>query len=241
MVALVLLPGLDGTGHLFADFAAALGSEVEVIVAHYPTDKPLSYAELGPIARTFLPLDQDYFLLGESFSGPLAITIATTSPPRLRGLILCCSFARNPFPLFAGLRGLLRVLPVAVAPLPLLNYFLMGRFSSAALRTKLENALALVTANVLRQRIRTVLTVDVSDALANIKVPVLYLRATEDRIVPSSSSALVAALAPLAHIVDLIGPHFLPQVLPSATATVVANFMGLVTPDSHPSPGLKQL
>ena len=115
----------------------------------------------------------------------------------------------------------------------------MGRFSTAALRTKLENSLALVTADVLRQRIRTVLTVDVSDSLALIKVPVLYLRATEDRIVPSSSSELVAALAPLAHIVDLVGPHFLLQVLPSATATVVANFMGLVTPGSHPTPGLK--
>ena len=53
MVALVLLPGLDGTGHLFADFVAALPSEVEVIVAHYPTDKPLSYADLESIARTF--------------------------------------------------------------------------------------------------------------------------------------------------------------------------------------------
>ena len=110
----------------------------------------------------------------------------------------------------------------------------MGRFSTAALRMALENTLGLVTANVLRQRVRAVLTMDVSDSLALIKAPVLYLRATEDRIVPSSSSQLVAALATQTQIVDLFGPHFLLQVLPSATAAVVANFMGLVTPGSHP-------
>ena len=240
MVALVLLPGLDGTGHLFADFVAALPSGLEVIVAHYPTDKPLSYADLEPIARNFLPLNQEYFLLGESFSGPLAITIAATAPPRLRGLILCCSFARNPFPLFAGFRRLLGVLPVADAPLSLLSYFLMGRFSTAGLRMTLKNTLSLVTADVLRQRARAVLAVDVSDSLAIIKMPVLYLRATEDRIVPPSSSQLVAALATQTKIVDLLGPHFLLQVLPSAAAAVVANFMGLVTPGSHPLPQKKE-
>ena len=239
MVALVLLPGLDGTGHLFTDFVAALEPDVEVIVAHYPTDKPLCYTDLKPIAQTFLPLNQDYFLLGESFSGPLAIAIAATSPPRLRGLILCCSFARNPLPLFAGLRRLLGILPVAAAPLNLLSYFLMGRFSTAALRTKLKNALALVTAAVLRQRARAVLTVDVSDSLAIIKLPVLYLRATEDRIVPYSSAKLVSALATQTQIIELVGPHFLLQVSPDASADAVANFMDLVSLGSSSTPGSK--
>jgi len=104
----------------------------------------------------------------------------------------------------------------------------------------LKNVLGLVTADVLRQRARSVLTVDVSAPLAIIKVPVLYLRATEDRIVPPSSSQLIAALAAQTKIVDLPGPHFLLQVLPSAAAAVVANFMGLVTPGSHPPPQKKE-
>lgn len=104
MVALVLLPGLDGTGRLFVDFVAALGAEVEVTVASYPTDTPLGYAELTAVARSFLPPDQPFFLLAESFSGPIAISIAQSSPPGLLGVALCCSFARNPLPVLAPAR-----------------------------------------------------------------------------------------------------------------------------------------
>ena len=114
MVALVLLPGLDGTGLLFADFAASFGPEVKVIVASYPTDTPLGYSELESVARTFLPQDQPFFLLAESFSGPIGIAIAASSPPGLLGLVLCCSFARNPVPMLAPLGLLVGAFPVAV-------------------------------------------------------------------------------------------------------------------------------
>jgi hypothetical protein len=36
-VALVLLPGMDGTGELFAPFVAALGKTTPVVVVSYPT------------------------------------------------------------------------------------------------------------------------------------------------------------------------------------------------------------
>lgn len=128
MVALVLLPGLDGTGRLFVDFVAALGAEVEVTVASYPTDTPLGYAELTAVARSFLPPDQPFFLLAESFSGPIAISIAQSSPPGLLGVALCCSFARNPLPVLAPARPLLGIVPVDALPVALLSFFVLGRF-----------------------------------------------------------------------------------------------------------------
>jgi pimeloyl-ACP methyl ester carboxylesterase len=107
----VLLPGRTEP-QLFADFVAALGPEIEVIVASYPADKPLAYAELEARVRAMLPTDRNYFLLGESFSSPIAIAIAASAPPGLRGLLLCCSFARNPCPCR---RTAPRGVPVAVA------------------------------------------------------------------------------------------------------------------------------
>src|SRR5512146_2059759 len=98
MVALVLLPGLDGTGLLFSDFAASFGPDVKIIVVSYPTDAAIGYSELESIARSFLPNDQPFFLLGESFSGPIAISIAASPPSGQLGLILRCSFARSPRP-----------------------------------------------------------------------------------------------------------------------------------------------
>jgi pimeloyl-ACP methyl ester carboxylesterase len=227
MVALVLLPGLDGTGLLFADFAASFGPEVEIIVASYPTDTPLGYPELESVARSFLPQDQQFFLLAESFSGPIGISIAASSPPGLLGLVLCCSFARNPVPMLAPLGPLLGAFPVSVVPVRLLGYLLLGRFSSSALLGAFAKSLALVTVSVLRARARAVLAVDATAALSRVCVPVLYLRASDDRVVSRASSELISLLAQQTKIVEFTAPHFLLQVSPSLVASQVSEFMGI--------------
>ena len=227
MVTLVLLPGLDGTGLLFADFAASFGPEVKVIVASYPNDIPLGYSELEPIARSFLPLDQPFFLLAESFSGPIGIAIAASPPPGLLGLVLCCSFARCPTPMLALLRPLVSVTPLSIVPVRLLGFFLLGRFASPVLLGALARALALVAAPVLRARARAALSVDVSASLPQVRVPVLYLRATEDRVVSRSVSEQLVSLAPNATVAEFPAPHFLLQVLPLPVASRVTEFMGV--------------
>lgn len=227
MVALVLLPGLDGTGLLFADFSASFGPEVKVIVASYPTDTPLGYSELESVARSFLPQDQPYFLLAESFSGPIGISIAASSPPGLLGLVLCCSFARNPVPMLAPLGRLVGAFPVSVLPVRLLGFFLLGRFRSSVLLSALAKSLALVATSVLHARARAVLAVDASTSLSRVRVPVLYLRASEDRVVSRASSELVASLAQQTKVVEFTAPHFLLQVSPSPVASQVSEFMGI--------------
>ena len=227
MVALVLLPGLDGTSLLFADFAASFGPEVKVIVVSYPTDTPLGYSELESVARSFLPQNQPFFLLAESFSGPIGISIAASSPPGLLGLVLCCSFARNPVPMLAPLGPLVGAFPVSVLPVRLLGLFLLGRFRSSALLGALAKCLALVASSVLRARARAVLAVDASASLSRVRVPVLYLRASEDRVVSRASSELVSSLAPQTNVVEFTAPHFLLQVSPSPVASQVSEFMGV--------------
>ena len=87
---------MDGTGIELADFVAALAPELEAIVVTYPNDRPMDYAGHEVVARASLPIDRPFVLLGESYSGPIAISIAASAPPGLIGLVLCCSFARNP-------------------------------------------------------------------------------------------------------------------------------------------------
>lgn len=224
-LTLVLLPGLDGSGLLFENLTATFGADVNVIIVSHPGDAALGYTELETIARSFLPEEQPFFLLGESFSGPIAISIAASRPPGLLGLILCCSFARNPRPALAALRSLLPLAPIAALPLPLLSYFVLGRFSSPALRLSLDQSLAQVSPAALRARARAVLSVDVTARLAQLAVPVLYLRAAEDRLVPASASRLIAALAPASVIVEFAAPHFLLQVLPTQAADSIHAFM----------------
>jgi pimeloyl-ACP methyl ester carboxylesterase len=115
MTTLVLLPGLDGTGELFAPFVEAL-TGIDVRVIAYPADRAMTYAEHEAFVRDKLPRDEDYFLLAESFSGPIGISIAASTPPRLRGLILCCSFASNPLPRFSPLSKVVSMLPAVRLP-----------------------------------------------------------------------------------------------------------------------------
>jgi pimeloyl-ACP methyl ester carboxylesterase len=81
---------------LFGPFAAALGSRLNVITVRYPATEALRYEELEEIARQAPPSHGDYNILGESFSGPIAVALAASNPRGLVGLILCGTFIRNP-------------------------------------------------------------------------------------------------------------------------------------------------
>lgn len=225
MVALVLLPGMDGTGELFSEFLEALDPGLQPIVVSYPPDKPLDYSQLESIVRSRLPSDQPFVLLGESFSGPIAISIAASAPRGLRGLVLCCSFARNPRPIFGFLRSVVAFLPVRQFPSSILSFVLLGRFSSPQLSTALKQVLAWISPAVLRARLRAVLSVDVVPQLSAVRVPVLYLRATEDRVVPSAAYQLISRLLPDTKIAELEAPHFLLQAAPNAAAQQVRAFV----------------
>ncbi len=222
-VTLVLLPGMDGTGFLFEEFIAALGPGINPVIVSYPAKQILDYAQLESFAHQHLPIGQPFMLLGESFSGPIAISLAATAPPGLAGLILCCSFARNPRPSLSCLQGIVKFLPITRL-VEALNPLLLGRFGSVRLRSQIKRALAGVSSATLRGRLLAVLTVDVSHALAQVQVPVLYLRASEDWLVPASASQLIAALSPRARVATVEGPHMLLQAAPESSAWEVRKF-----------------
>ena len=102
-ITLMLLPGMDGSGQLFDEFAAALGGEFALSIVRYPVDGG-GYAELEAIARQAIPPTGPYVILGESFSGPIAVSLAAPADDRCLGLVLCAAFARNPLPLLSPIQ-----------------------------------------------------------------------------------------------------------------------------------------
>lgn len=95
-ITLLLLPGLDGTGVLFERFVEALPDDIDAHVLSYPGDHPMSYADLLGYIRDRLPAGKTRFaVLGESFSGPLALELALVEP-RVNAVILCASFVTKP-------------------------------------------------------------------------------------------------------------------------------------------------
>lgn len=99
---LLLLPGLDGTGRLYDEFSAALPSQIDLRPLSYPADEALGYDELAERVRSELPTEP-WVLIGESFSGPLALKLAAERPAGLMGLVLVATFGRRPLPIPAWL------------------------------------------------------------------------------------------------------------------------------------------
>lgn len=89
-VKIVVLPGLDGMGELRSEFCAQLSSDFKVGVIEYPVDL-VRYDDLFNWVRRELPL-QDYIIVAESFSGPLAIQIAAERPVHIKGLVFVAAF-----------------------------------------------------------------------------------------------------------------------------------------------------
>jgi pimeloyl-[acyl-carrier protein] methyl ester esterase len=226
--ALILLPGMDGTGELFAPFVSALGGEFDVRIVRYPGDHCGGYDELEAIARAAIPEDRPYVLLGESFSGPIAISIAASAPGRIRGLVLCCTFARNPRPGLASIRALLGAIPLKALP--------AGWLVGPPMRSAFNAALAKVTTAALRARLRAVLSVDVRDRLADCPVPVLYLQAQRDFLVPRHAGHFIQeARASTTRIVAFDTSHFLLQSTPVEAAREVLAFCRHVATDDAAS------
>jgi pimeloyl-ACP methyl ester carboxylesterase len=222
---LVLLPGLDGTGKLFAEFVKALESRASSVVAAYPTDRPMGYDELESLVASLLPTDRPFVILGESFSGPIAIRIAAHSPARLKGLILCGTFAKNPYPWAAWARSLARHLPVKSLPRWVRAPLMWGSFSSDAAPSQMERAMSGVSANVIRHRIGALLAVDATLSLNRIQMPILVLRATRDRVISKASTRWILNARPRATLVEIDGPHLLLQTRPRECVAAILAFL----------------
>jgi len=220
-----MLPGMHGTGDLFDQFLPLLEENIRPIVVAYPENKFLNYTQLTELVRWQLPEDEPFVLLAESFSGPVAIAIAAARPRNLVGVILCCSFVRNPTPHLWPLKFVSGLIPVRPHLMWLAAPVLLGHASSLKTRNKLKMILERISPEVLRGRMHAVLEVDYSGDLLEIQVPILYLQALHDHIVPSSAMRTIARLMPNVETVTLNGPHMLLQAIPDAVASSVNRFV----------------
>jgi pimeloyl-[acyl-carrier protein] methyl ester esterase len=221
---LLLLPGLDGTGKLFAEFLRALDPTASTKVVPYPPDVPLGYDELERLVQAALPRNP-FVLLAESFSGPLAIRIAAQRPPALQGLILCVTFASNPYPRIAWARRLAPFLPLKSLPRWVRAPLMWGSASPSTAPRQSERAMAGVAASVIRHRIAALMSVDETAALTRISVPTLVLCASRDRVVSEVATRRIMRGIPHARRVDIDGPHLLLQTRAAECAAAVQSFV----------------
>jgi pimeloyl-ACP methyl ester carboxylesterase len=224
---LVLLPGLDGTGDLFKDFIDALSPDVATITVDYSEPSHSTYTACREAALAKLPEHGPFVLVGESFSGPIAIALAAARPAGLRGVILVGTFVTTPSRWLGWLAPLLRFTPTGRLPAFAMKRSLLDPFATPILQSQLHTAIAKVNPAVYRGRLKAIANVNACADLAHVDVPMVYFRAVHDHLVPRSASEQIARLWPRLQIVDFDTPHMLLQCAPAAAARAAREFMDL--------------
>lgn len=218
---LLLLPGLDGTGRLFQWFESAIEPHATTRVVSYPSDPSLTLEELVDHASLQVPR-VPYAIVAESFSGPIAIMLASTTLSDLRGVILSTSFAASPWPDWLGHLPL--VLLARFRPRWVLPDVLLGEVPEEVLRVT-EEVLRDVPPTVIAGRMRLVLRTDVRDILRPSSIPFAYLAGTQDRLLGASGLDGVRDARPDIEVSFVDGPHLLLQAKPQEVATVVSEYL----------------
>jgi pimeloyl-ACP methyl ester carboxylesterase len=224
-IKLVLLPGMEGTGSLFAPFLKELPDWMQPVIVSYPTDQALDYRGHLDIVMAALPVEQPFVLLGESFSGPLALMAAARHPKGLRGVILCATFVNWPLPLATSIAGLIVSMGLfRLKSTPLFLRILLGRNATDELRALFSGALAGLKPEVLAARARAVMNVDCTAELRECRVPILAMVADNDRIVAGRCPELIHRIRPEAEIKHFRSPHLILQCATPEAVSCICRF-----------------
>jgi pimeloyl-[acyl-carrier protein] methyl ester esterase len=228
---IVLLPGLDGTGALFADFVAALPPTVAATVIDYPKQEFYSYAELLELVRGSVADLESYVVLGESFSSPLAVHLAATRPKNLAGLIICAGFVSNPFPHAKFLMRILARPFLFRLPTPdfIHKYFVTGWSAPAAFIERIHTNLRLVSPEVLAGRVHEILNCDAREDMVRTTAPTMYLQGEYDRLIRRRCFEEIQQLQPRVRLASVAAPHLVLQMKPRESVEAILKFMGEIT------------
>jgi pimeloyl-[acyl-carrier protein] methyl ester esterase len=221
----LLLPGLDGSGRLFARFVAAGTGAIDLRVLAYPRERFLDYGELETLVMGSLPRGP-FALLGESFGGPLALRIAARAPRGLVGVVLAATFHRRPArPLLERASALGSAFFRLPLPAHAVRLLLAGGDAGDDLVREVQDAVARVPARVMAARARAALAVDASEDLRACPVPLLFLGGAEDRLLRAEIPGEIRALRPDAEIRMLDTPHLVLQRCPQEAMAAVVDFL----------------
>lgn len=218
---ILIFPGLDGTGTLLSEVIDLLEAKHEVTAVRYAPNL-FRYQDLKPKVEMVLPAD-DYIIVAESFSGPLAAMIASKNPKGLRGVVFVATFAKTPIKLPAFLTYLVDIAPTKSRLLTRwAQPFLMGKWATPEFTNGFQQVMFAVPASTMAGRLREILKVDVVKQLNGMEVPTIYLAARNDRLIPSR---MASDFDRSPHIVfEIEGPHFLLQANATESSKHILDF-----------------
>lgn len=229
MSRIVFMPGFDGEASLRRDFLSALGRGNEVAAVSY-ANRPLgTLDEYRVHAMSQVPVDWKPVLVAESFSGLVAARWASIDS-RVRALVLCGSFARNPMgpaaELGASWPELVKLGPSLMNPAVQLSSDPARRRWSA----ELARTVASLRGDVVAERLRLIAAEDVGALLLAMTLPVVLVQFEEDLVIRAPARAHLESVCPGSHVVRIAGPHFALETRPTECAEAISRALAAVLP-----------
>lgn len=224
---IVLLPGLDGTGRMFRPLLEVMPAGVPVVAIAYPTTLTLSHGDLVERVAVELAGTADgLVLVGESYSGTIALRLASKLGPRVAGVVLIASFVENPTRLPRWTAGLVPDWLFRIRiPRWLLRFLLIGQGAPDPLVDELAEAISAVRPAVLAARVREVIRLRAADAPDLSGLPVLYIRANRDRLVSRRAADTARATRARLDVRELDAPHLVAQREPHAVWSAMSDWL----------------
>lgn len=208
---IILLPGLDGTGDLFNPILKALPSNCSNHVISYPQNTEMNYQALADYVYKQLPKNEDYILIAESFSGPVAYLLALMKPEHLKSVIFFASFLRNPRPIALSLCKFLPMSILLSFPIPkvIVRLFLLGKSINKSTMSLFVNTLDKVPKRMMAFRLKELSQFHAQKRLNNMRTT--YVQAINDKLVSSKSVRPFKELVENIIILKVEAPHFILQ------------------------------
>jgi hypothetical protein len=220
MSRLVFLPGFDGRAELRGEFLGALARDHEVRAVSYPNRVLGSLDAYREQAMAEVPVDWDPVLVAESFSGLVAARWAAIDP-RVRGLVLCGSFARNPVgpaaAMGAALPALVKLGPMFTGPMP----WSAEDPTRARWAAALTRVLGELRDEVVSERLRLIASEDVSGELRALVIPIVVVHFASDLLIGPMARAHLEDACRNARVLRLEGPHFALATRPRECAAAI--------------------
>jgi len=193
--AVILVPGMNGTGELFYRQVPLLQRSYRVATYALRDDAEsldVLAADLAHTVESVAPVERRAIIVGESFGGAVALTFALRYPDHVERLVIL-----NSFPCFAPqVRLRLAIAGLAVLPwgaMPLVRHLTAFRLHSSHTHRDEVKQFIELTAHATRDgyinRLKLLQRFDVRDQLQDIRQPALFLASEHDHLVPAVTQA----------------------------------------------------
>lgn len=238
-IELVFLPGLDGTGLSYGPLGEAMPKGARVTVVTYPTDQKLSFAELVQCAHEQLPRDKPLVLIAESFSGPVTISLASSFPSNIKGIVFCATFMKFDRPFLLGPTKYIPFEFLLSKRMPgFLLYFLVGgKPFSDKLIPLFRQIEKLINPEVIAHRIRMLKNIDATADARTLSLPCCYIQGAQDKLIPARCVVPFKKYLSNLFVKSVDGPHGILQAQPEQCAHIIMEFVEsiLMFHDAHGS------